>query len=304
MLSFREKGRQQDSKRLRRARNIDAMVRLTHERMIAGTANRENPVLPGEVSDPSGWEELVFEHRNKSYGAYVLRKAYSHNVTIGLVVTVIVITLILLYPALSAFFGSRTPVDNTKRRKLVYTELSAPPPIDKPRPTPPNVQLPRLQKVIKFVPPKVVVEEIVELPPTIAEIKENQIGTEEVEGPPQVVFDEPVEEVIAEDEEIFIAVDQEPEFKGGYEAMMAFIKQNMQYPANARKMKVEGTVHVSFVVSKTGDISEVRIMRGIMTECDREAVRVVQMMPPWNPGKQNGRNVNVRFILPLKFRLN
>jgi protein TonB len=77
----------------------------------------------------------------------------------------------------------------------------------------------------------------------------------------------------------------------------------MQYPANARRIKIEGTIHVSFIVSKTGEISDVSIMRGIMTECDREAVRVVTMMPPWNPGKQNGRNVNVRFLLPLKFRL-
>jgi len=86
--------------------------------------------------------------------------------------------------------------------------------------------------------------------------------------------------------------------------MMRFIKQNMQYPPNARRMKIEGTVHVSFVVSKTGSISDVKVLRGIMTECDREAVRVVQMMPTWNPGKQNGRNVSVRFIMPLKFRLN
>ena len=109
--------------------------------------------------------------------------------------------------------------------------------------------------------------------------------------------------VVAEDDEIFIAVDQQPEFEGGYEAMMAFIKQNMQYPTNARHMKVEGTVHVSFVVSKTGEISDVRVLRGFMTECDKEAVRVVGVMPRWKPGKQNGRNVNVRFILPLKFKL-
>ena len=69
-------------------------------------------------------------------------------------------------------------------------------------------------------------------------------------------------------------------------------------------MEIEGTVHVSFVVSKTGSISDVQVLRGIMTECDREAVRVVQKMPAWKPGRQNGRPVNVRFILPLRFRLN
>lgn len=69
-------------------------------------------------------------------------------------------------------------------------------------------------------------------------------------------------------------------------------------------MQIEGTVHVSFIVSKNGSISDVKVLRGISSECDKEAVRVVQMMPAWKPGKQNGRNVNVRFILPLKFRLN
>lgn len=189
-------------------------------------------------------------------------------------------------------------------RKLVYTELSAPPPLDVRKSIPPKVQLPRLQKVVKFVRPKVVKEEVTEIPPTVLKIRENTPAAVDAEAPAHVVFNEPVEEILADEDEIFIAVDQQPEFKGGYEAMMAFIKQNMQYPPNARRMRIEGTVHVSFVVRKTGEISDVKVLRGIMTECDKEAVRVVQLMPSWVPGQQNGRNVHVRFILPLKFRLN
>lgn len=286
----------------RRNRNLEAMVRLSHQRML--TTSRTTGPLKSEVGESEAWDEMVFENRNKEYGAYFLRKGYGTNLIVGLGITIALVAFIIFYPSLSKFFGGEEIVDKAPPRKLVYTELSAPPPLDKLKPPPPSVLIPRLQKVIKFVPPKVVKEEVAELLPTIAEIKVNETGAEEVEGPTDVAFDEPVEDVVAEDDEIFVAVDQQPEFAGGYDAMMAFVKQNMRYPANAQKMKIEGTVHVSFVVSKTGEISDVKILRGIMTECDREAVRVVQLMPRWKPGKQNGRNVNVRFILPLKFRLN
>ena len=290
-----------------RNRNLEEIVRLTHETMTRENAEIHTiytrpDLAPAPLEQP--WEEMVFEHRNKAYGAYVLRKGYSNNVTIGLIVTIIVVMFLIFYPRLSKFFGSDDIVPNPPLRKLVYAELSAPPPIDKPKPPPPQIILPRLQKVIKFVPPKVVKEEVQELPPTIAEIKVNETGAVAVEGPTEVIFDEPVEEVVVDDNELFTVVDQQPEFEGGYDAMMNFIKANMKYPANARRMQIEGTVHVSFIVSKTGTISEVKVLRGIMTECDKEAIRVVQLMPSWKPGKQNGRNVNVRFILPLKFRLN
>ena len=309
MFSLKEKRRKDTRLPSGRNRNLEAVVRLTHERMAE--EKPAYPILPETVSEKDtlqeqqpSWDDIVFERRNKEYGAYVLRKGYKNNVTIGLIITILLVILLIFYPALSKFFGSSEGAANPPLRKLVYTELSAPPPIDKPKPIPPQFQLPRLQKVIKFVPPKVVKEQVTETPPTILEIKENETGAVAVEGPVDVIFDEPVEEVVPDDNELFTVVDQQPEFEGGYEAMLAFIQQNMKYPANARRMQIEGTVHVSFIVSRTGAISEVKVLRGIMAECDKEAVRVVQLMPPWNPGKQNGRNVNVRFILPLKFRLN
>jgi protein TonB len=146
-----------------------------------------------------------------------------------------------------------------------------------------------------------VVEEI----PTIEEIKQHEVADVAIEGPTEVVFEEPVEEVVVEDEnKIFTVVEQQPEFQGGYEAMMNFIKKNMRYPASARRMGVDGTVYVSFVVSKDGSISEVKTIRGISADCDKEAMRVVSMMPAWRPGKQNGKPVFVRFVLPIKFKLN
>jgi len=252
------------------------------------------------------WEDLVFENRNKAYGAYVLRTVYTRNVFRGLILTIVIVALLFYSPDIIALFKGEEVVEKAPPRKLVYTELSAPPPIDKPKPPPPQVQLPKLQKVIKFVPPKVVKEEVVEEIPTIEEIKQNEVADVAVEGPTEIVFEEPVEEVVvAEDEnKIFTVVEQQPEFEGGYEAMMNFIRKNMRYPASARRMGVDGTVYVSFVVSKDGSISEVKTIRGISADCDKEAMRVVSMMPPWKPGKQNGKPVFVRFVLPIKFKLN
>jgi protein TonB len=201
------------------------------------------------------------------------------------------------------FFNGSEPIDKTPPRKLVYTDLSAPPPIDKPKPPPPQVQLPKLQKVIKFVPPKVVKENVVEEVPTIMEIKQNETAATETDGTVVAPFEEPVAAVVEEDDnQIFTIVEQQPEFDGGYEALVSFIKKNMVYPPIARRMQIEGTVTVSFIVGKTGVISDVTVLRGISAECDKEAVRVAKLMPPWIPGKQNGKPVFVRFIMPLKFR--
>lgn len=303
MLTIQEK--QGKGARRDRKQDLQAVIRLTHESMTTDQAHAAKfRVGDQEPGNDQTWDEMVFENRNRDYGAYVVRKGYNRNLIVALITTLIVVIVILLYPTFARWLGGNEVVVKEPPRKLVYTELSAPPPIDKPKPPPPQVQLPRLQKIIRFVPPKVVKEEVRAFVPTIEEIKVNDTGAEAVEGPALVVFDEPVAEVVEAEDELFTVVDQQPEFAGGYEAMMAFIKGNMQYPANARRMRVEGTVHVSFIVSKTGEISDVKVLRGIMTECDREAVRVVRMMPHWTPGKQNGRPVNVRFILPLKFRLN
>lgn len=251
------------------------------------------------------WEDIVFEGRNQNYGAYVIRKGYSRTLILAVIATIIVVALMVYGPAIAEMLKGSEVVEKAAPKKLVYTDLSAPPPIDKPKPPPPQIQLPKLQKVIKFVPPKVVKEEVVEEVPTIEEIKQNEVAAVEVEGDAQVVFEEPVAEVVVEDEnKIFMVVEQQPEFEGGYEAMMNFIRKNMRYPASARRMGIDGTVYVSFVVGKDGVINDVKVLRGISADCDKEAVRVVQAMPPWKPGKQNGKPVFVRFNLPIKFKLN
>jgi periplasmic protein TonB len=279
-------------------------VNITHNIKSISVEREEVNDAPGSAPAPGSWDEMVFENRNKEYGAYVLRQDYSRGVAVGLIIVFVLMTLALSYSRIAELFGGKEVSELVAPKKLVYTELSAPPPIDKPKPPPPQIQLPKLQKVIKFVPPKVVKEQVVEEVPTIQEIKLNETAAVEVDGSTDVVFDEPVQEVVAADEnEIFTVVEQNPDYPGGYDAMMNFIRSNMVYPPAARRLGIEGTVYVSFVVNKTGTISDVQILRGISKECDQEAIRVVSKMPNWLPGKQNGHLVNVRFTLPLKFRL-
>jgi protein TonB len=173
-------------------------------------------------------------------------------------------------------------------------------------PPPPKVDVPPPVKTLKYIAPKVTKEEVVEEEiPTIEEIKKTEVSTENVEGDVKVEFTEPVKEVVVEDDadKIWTVVEQQPEFPGGLEAMMKFLQKNMKYPAQARRMGTEGKVFVGFVVNADGRITDVSLVKGISMELDKEASRVVQSMPPWKPGKQNGRAVRARFVLPVNFKL-
>jgi TonB family protein len=104
-------------------------------------------------------------------------------------------------------------------------------------------------------------------------------------------------------EKVFVVVEQPPEYDGGLEAMYNFITKNLQYPAHDRKMKIEGSVFITFTVEVDGSITNALITKGISASCDQEALRIVKMMPKWRPGKQQGKPVRVKFVLPIKFKL-
>jgi TonB family protein len=104
------------------------------------------------------------------------------------------------------------------------------------------------------------------------------------------------------DSAAFMKVDVQPEYPGGLEKMIKFVRSNMTYPRIAVKQKIHGVVYVLFVVTPEGSITDVKTLKGISPECDQEAERVVWMMPRWKPGQHNGKNVHVRFVLPVKFR--
>lgn len=111
-----------------------------------------------------------------------------------------------------------------------------------------------------------------------------------------------VEEVV-EEEEIFQIVEEMPSYPGGDRARLDYMNRNLKYPILAQESGIQGTVHIAFVVEKNGEVTDVRILRGIGGGCDEEAVRVVKAMPKWNPGKQRNKAVRVAYSVPVRFSL-
>ena len=170
--------------------------------------------------------------------------------------------------------------------------------------------------MIRFVPPVVTVQTETEVPVIVPPTIDANIGTVDVKGDKPTTYVAPVEVAPppppppreVEDKKVdtdveFLIVEQNPEYVGGVKAMYQFLSNNMKYPAIARENGIEGVVYVGFVVGKNGVIRDVAVKRGIGGGCNEEAIRVVQMMPKWNAGKQQGREVSVAFTIPVKFKL-
>lgn len=111
------------------------------------------------------------------------------------------------------------------------------------------------------------------------------------------------EEEEIEEQQIFMVVESMPEFPGGEAALTKYLFDNIEYPQMAKESGIQGRVFVTFVVERDGNVTDVRVLRGIGGGCDEEAIRVVKGMPNWTPGKQRGKPVRVQFNLPIKFTL-
>lgn len=177
-------------------------------------------------------------------------------------------------------------VEIIEEEMVEITKQEAP----KPQPPAPKPQATQIQ----------VVEDDVEVEDEIdinAEVSQEEIIEEYVYEAPEIEEEEIVEA------EIFTVVEQMPEFPGGAAEMTRFIQKNIKYPMMARESDIQGRVYVNFVVEPDGSVSNVTVMRGIGGGCDEEAVRIVNMMPKWNPGKQRGVAVRCSFTVPIVFRL-
>ena len=265
-------------------------------------------------------DDIVFENRNKEYGAYYLRKNYRSYLTRALIYGAGIFLLVfggaytysnyILPKILEA--QTEVEIDLTKMKEEAPPEEKPdlPPP-----PPPPPVEPPPEVAQIKFLPPEPKKDEevLVEEPPPPAEVVEKAvISNKTVEGvdavdafipppPPEEVKIVAIEK--PKEEEIFTAVEQNPEFPGGQSAMYKFLGENIKYPAAAQRANVSGRVFVKFVVEKDGSIGNVEVMKGIGFGCDEEAIRVIKSMPKWNPGRQNGKNVRVFYNMPVVYKL-
>lgn len=105
------------------------------------------------------------------------------------------------------------------------------------------------------------------------------------------------------EEKVYNEVDQMPEYPGGIEKLKAFIMENVSYPEEAKKEGIQGKVFISFTVNKKGEVVDADVAKGVHASLDEEALRVVDLMPVWTPGKEDGKVVNVRFTMPVQFKL-
>jgi protein TonB len=163
-------------------------------------------------------------------------------------------------------------------------------------------------ETVKFTPPVVVDEEVIEETPIITQEVETQIATVTNEGTTDeiIIPEETGNGAVAENPETpFVSVEEMPGFPGGEEALFKYLGKNINYPAMEKDAGISGTVYVYFVINKEGRVSNTEIKRGVKggPGLDKEALRVISNMPAWSVGKQNGRPAAVQFTLPVKFVL-
>lgn len=257
-------------------------------------------------------DDIVFETRNKSYGAYMLRRIYNKHITIATIIAIALFILFLSAPLIANLLGGDEEEVEIVEERVV--ELTEPPSLENkpPPPPPPNLPPPPppVVSTVKFTPPVIKKDEEVreeEEIPDQKELEDVVISTKTVEGNTkeevlvEVAAPTEVGEVV--EDKIFTFVEQQPSFPGGESEMNKFIKKNLKYPPAALRNGLEGLVVVQFVVNKEGQISDVQVVKKLGGGTDEEAMRVVKMMPAFAPAKQNGRPVSFRYTLPVRFGL-
>lgn len=252
--------------------------------------------------------ELVFEHRNKAYGAYTLRKNYNKRLT--LIMASMILAFVL--GSLTMFIIRNLPkeeIDAPKGSDKTWTVQ--PPPKDLPPPPPTTPPPPPLEKMTAFIPPVIEDDPVTDPVPTQDQLEETKAGDKTQDGsdenfdPPQPSDDTP-KQIDTKPEPIETFVEEEADFPGGFAEMAKFINENIDYPQEAIDLGIKGRVTVRFVVEKDGRISNVSVATPLAgcKACDKAAVKVVEKMPSWKAGKNGGREVRTWVTLPVKFEVN
>ena len=268
----------------------------------------------------SDWVDLVFEGRNKAYGAYRLRKSTTKRNILAMVTVVLLLIVAFIILTVKNFVDEqRAKVAMTQVAELTnykQPEKKAEVKQKKVEVEPERV-VERVKSSIKFTAPVIKKDEEVKPDEELKTQDElmstkTAIGTFDVKGNDDAngeilkakeVIAEPEPPKHEEENKVFDIVEQQPLFPGGPAALMKYLSENTKYPVVAQENGVQGRVTVQFVVEKDGSISDVHVLRGVDPSLDKEAVRVVKSMPRWTPGKQNGITVRVNYRVPVLFRL-
>lgn len=266
----------------------------------------------------NAWCDLVFEGKNQAYGAYKLRKGTSKRNLWSIIIVLIAAVAIFSAIAIKNVIEANQKVAVTTA--VEFSKIDKTPKVEKKKAAPKIEQPKVVEKVkssIKFTAP--VIKKDSEVKPeeemkTQEDLQKTKttigaftvVGNDEIDGEvlkakEEIAQPEPPKN--EEENKVFDVVEEQPSFPGGQGALMAWLNDNIKYPVVAAENGIQGKVIVQFVVGKNGSISNVKVLRSVDPSLDKEAVRVVSNMPNWTPGKQNGASVNVRFTLPVTFRL-
>lgn len=265
----------------------------------------------------NGWVDLVFEGRNKAYGAYQLRKNTGVRNVWSIIIMVALAALLGIIIGVNAIIEANSKEEISAEvelsqiaKKEVKVEKKAPVKIEEAKP------VEKVKSSVKFVPP--VIKKDSEVKPE-EELKSQDdlnktktaIGSFDVKGNDDAAGEVlKAKEVIAQPEppkeeetKVFEVVEQMPSFPGGQAALLQYLSNNIKYPQIAMENGVSGRVICTFVVERDGSITDIRVARGVDPSLDKEAIRVLKSMPHWIPGKQNGSAVRVKFTVPVTFKL-
>lgn len=268
------------------------------------------------LHDPE-MNEIVFENRNKAYGAFALRHDYERTMSWAMASGMLLFVCFISSPYLIDFLRGPgiedTEIYTTDRQINLDDFIKAVPKPQKPetRQLPPPVK-----SQIAFVAPSVKPDddsiESID-PPETELLQANQTGTETVENATEGIDQGLLENlnessgnaVPIEEPAVYnsYAVEQQPEFPDGMAALYKYLRDHLHFPQTAIDNGISGTVYISFIISKEGIIQHASVLRGVGGGLDQEALRVVKQMPAWKPGKHNGKPVAVNFTLPIKFQL-
>lgn len=275
-----------------------------------------------DLYDPK-WVEMVFADKNKEYGAYQLRKGTSARNIRSIVILLIAALLI------GGFLVYKVQQQKAEEERMAYMqamelkalqEKAKEKKKDEPKVQPkvePKKEIPEVRQTQKFTAPVIKKDNLVKEENQVKQMedldKKAAIGNVDQEGSQSRVVEAvrndiavntpppaPKEEVA---HKVFDVVEEMPSFPGGNGALMSFLSSNVKYPVVAQENGVQGRVQIGFVVEPDGSISGVKVVRSVDPSLDKEAMRVVRSMPRWNPGKQNGQPVRVRYTVPVLFRL-
>ncbi|MDR2854263.1 MAG: TonB family protein [Prevotellaceae bacterium] len=264
------------------------------------------------------WSDLLFEDKNKAYGAYQIRLGSSRRHIMAFVYTVIGALIIAVLPVIYSTVKNAIQQQVGLNESTVLADLQ-----DLAKPEVPEENIvrqqdapppPPLKSTIQFTVPRMVdaseITDDKELKSqdelnaekttiSVATVK----GTDDITGIDIADLQEHTVVVEQAVEEVFVSVEQSPEFPGGIQELYKYIGEHLTYPTLARENGLQGKVTVRFVVEKNGSVSDVTVLRGFDPNCDKEAKRVVASLPKFQPGRQNGRAVRVFYTIPITFKL-